>query len=109
MSKRELAKIAREIAQIKKALSTGGLESSHFKSAGYQKLRESASYDEMERWVENAIKLYHQDEIELGDVLFPLTSWYQDVHSAIEHIAGGKRSGGVGMSARKLLKWYDEN
>jgi len=79
------------------------------KSASYQELSENASYEEMEIWVENAIKLYHQNRIELGDVLFPLTSWYQDVHSAIDHIAGGKRSGGVGMSARKLLKWYDEN
>lgn len=79
------------------------------KSASYQELRENASYEEMEIWVENAIKLYHQGRIELGDVLFPLTSWYQDVHQAIDHISGGKRSGGVGMSARKLLKWYDEN
>ena len=79
------------------------------KSASYQELRENASYEDMNKWVENAIKLYHQNRIELGDVLFPLTSWYQDVHSAIEHIAGGKRSGGVGMSARQLLKWYDNN
>jgi len=79
------------------------------KSASYQELSENASYEEMNNWVENAIKSYHQNRIELGDVLFPLTSWYQDVHSAIEHIAGGKRRGGVGMSARQLLKWYDEN
>lgn len=75
----------------------------------YQKLRESASYEEMQKWKEEAIKLYNQDRIDLGDVLFPLTMWYQDVHSAIEDIAGSKRRGGVGMSARQLLKWYDEN